>query len=76
MTTLERAKCVIKITPTDNLLDMWEMTTGKRDPNIPMVRGWLMDEFEKRFPRAFEAWLNEDAPEDKDLRKYVKEVRA
>lgn len=61
---------------TERLLDLWEMTTTNSDHNIPAVRGWLMDEIERRFPEAFEKWLDGDA-EDSELRKYIenKEVR-
>lgn len=40
------------------------------DENIPTVRGWIMDEIEKRNPAAFDAWLEGDA-EDASLRKYI-----
>lgn len=43
---------------TERLLDLWEMTTTNSDHNIPAVRGWLMDEIERRFPEAFEKWLD------------------
>ena len=42
---------------TERLLDLWEMTTTNSDHNIPAVRGWLMDEIERRFPEAFEKWM-------------------
>lgn len=71
MTVPERVKFIIKTASTDDLLDVWEMTTNRNDPNIPTIRGWLMDEFEKRFPDEFATWLSEDAPQDEDLRKYI-----
>lgn len=43
---------------TERLLDLWEMTTTNSDHNIPAVRGWLMDEIKRRFPEAFEKWLD------------------
>lgn len=52
-------------------MDLWEMTTTNSDHNIPAVRGWLMDEIERRFPEAFEKWLDGDA-EDGALRKFIK----
>ena len=55
---------------TERLLDLWEMTTTNSDRNIPAVRGWLMDEIERRFPEAFEKWLDSDA-EDSALRKFI-----
>lgn len=56
---------------TERLLYLWEMTTTNSDHNIPAVRGWLMDEIERRFPEAFEKWLDSDA-EDGALRKFIK----
>ena len=52
------------------LLDVWEMTTISKDENISIVRGWLMDEFEKRNSDAYDRWLDEDC-RDENLRKYM-----
>ena len=30
-----------------------------------------MDEIERRNPDGFDAWLDQDSPEDQDLRRYV-----
>lgn len=54
-----------------DLLDEWELTTNSNDPEIATVRGWLMDELESRNPEAFNAWLDQDAPEDNQLREYM-----
>lgn len=54
-----------------DLLDEWELTTNNNDPEIATVRGWLMDELENRNPEAFNAWLDQDAPEDNQLREYM-----
>lgn len=34
------------------------------DPAVPVVRGWIMAELERRDPAAYEAWLwsDDDAP--------------
>ena len=71
MTALERAKYIIGTTPTDQLLDVWEMTTTATGDFTPTVRGWLMDEFEKRCPEEYGAWLETDTCEDGELRKYI-----
>lgn len=55
-----------------NLLDEWELTANIKSSDIYMVRGWLLDEFEKRNPQAFEKWLDGDA-EDSTLRDYMTE---
>lgn len=61
----------VKALTDDQLLTTWEATEHLRDPQIPMVRGWLMDEIERRYPKEFDAWLDQDAPEDSQLREYI-----
>ena len=53
------------------LLDLWELTTALNGPQVPTVRGWLMDEIERRNPDGFDAWMDQDAAEDQDLRRFV-----
>lgn len=55
----------------DQLLTAWEFTEHLEDPQCPTIRGWLMDEIERRYPVDFNAWLDQDAPEDSQLRKYI-----
>lgn len=55
----------------DQLLTAWESTEHLEDPQCPTIRGWLMDEIERRYPVDFNAWLDQDAPEDSQLRHYV-----
>lgn len=55
----------------NQLLDLWELTETNNDKNIYDVRGWLMDEIESRNPAGFDAWLDQEAPEDKQLREFV-----
>lgn len=55
----------------DQLLNAWENTQYLNTPEVPIVRGWLMDECERRNPEAFNAWLDQDAPEDSQLRQYM-----
>lgn len=66
----KRAKNLIAGLTTSQLLDQWEPTSDIADPNIPTVRGWLMDELEKRFPEQFGKWLDSDC-RDEDLRKFI-----
>lgn len=54
----------------EKLVELFCLTTNMTDENIPTVRGWLMDEIEKRNPEGFDKWLDEDA-EDENLEKYV-----
>lgn len=67
----ERAKAMISKLPLDELLTQWELTSVIKDENIPTVRGWLMDELEKRNPDGFNAWLESDLAEDNELRNYM-----
>ena len=53
------------------LLDLWELTETNNDKNIYDVRGWLMDEIKSRNPAGFAAWLDQEEPEDKQLREFV-----
>ena len=53
-----------------DLLDEWELTSSVNSPEVYTVRGWLMDEFERRNPEAFNEWLDGDA-EDDTLRDYM-----
>ena len=34
------------------------MTETRNDKDVYTVRGWLMDELEKRNPEAYERWLD------------------
>lgn len=75
MANYELAKAIICGLPTSELIDVWENTTTIDDPCTPMVRGWIMDEFEKRDFEGFNAWLESDECDDYKLRSYlIKEV--
>ena len=66
----QKARELISKQTTEELLTQWELTNVVNDENIPTVRGWLMDELEKRNPEAFNKWLD-DYAEDDELRKYM-----
>ena len=53
------------------LLDDWELTINAHGSDRFAVRGWLMDEFERRDQEAFIKWLFDDNKNDKDLREYM-----
>ena len=74
MTVAEReAREIISNATLADLLDEWELTSKVNDPHISIVRGWLMDEFEKRNPEAFNKWLDSDYPKDEDLKWFMTE---
>jgi len=45
----------------EQLIESFELTDTRNDKEVPTVRGWMMDEMERRNPEAFESWLNGDA---------------
>lgn len=55
-----KARALLARMSTERLVEQFELTETVNDPNIPTVRGWLMDELEKRDPEAFEAWTDSD----------------
>lgn len=65
------ARSMLQNSSLENLLDLWELTAALNGPQVPTVRGWLMDEIERRNPYGFDAWMDQDAPEDQDLLRYV-----
>lgn len=71
MTTAEKkARELISNATLSDLIDEWELTSTINTPEIYTVRGWLMDEFEERFPEEFNAWLESDAL-DEELKYYL-----
>lgn len=66
----KKARNLVRSLTTAQLLDQWEATTTMTDPNTPTLRGWFMDELEKRFPDQFGKWLDSDC-RDEDLRKFI-----
>ena len=43
------------------LIEAFEATDSRNDAEVPTVRGWMMDEMERRNPESFEAWMNGEA---------------
>lgn len=42
------------------LVETYERTETDNRPEIPAVRGWVMDELERRNKPAFDAWIDSD----------------
>ena len=68
---MEEAREILGSMTLMDLIDEWELTTTVSDPAISEVRGWLMDEIERREPKGFNAWLEQEDPRDEDLKHYV-----
>ena len=61
MTVAEKtARQTITAQTTSQLLDLFDLTEIMNNKNIPTVRGWIMDELEKRNPEAFDAWMDSE----------------
>lgn len=59
--TLEnKAKALLAAMTTPALIEAFEATDHDNREDIPTVRGWIMDELERRDPVAFEAWMLTD----------------
>lgn len=61
---------ILKVMSTKRLVELFGLTTNWDDRDIPTVRGWLMDEIERRNPEGFERWLDGEA-RDEELGEYV-----
>ena len=66
----QKARELISKQTLEQLLTQWELTSIVNDEHIYTVRGWLMEELQKRNPEAFDKWLDSDA-EDEKLREYM-----
>ena len=68
---MEKVREILESMTLMDLIDEWELTTTISDPAIYEVRGWLMDEIERREPEGFNAWIEQEDPRDEDLKHYV-----
>ena len=50
----------IKTLDTKALCEAFTLTNSKYGEEIPMVRGWIMDELEARNTTSFDAWMMTD----------------
>ena len=71
MTTPEmNARARLAFRTTAQLILDWELTEVlPMTPELPTVRGWIMDEFQRRNPEAYDAWFDDDDP-DASPRRY------
>jgi hypothetical protein len=62
MTNAEKkARAMVARLSTAELVNQFELTeTMQISIETAMVRGWIMDELEKRNPEAFDAWIDSD----------------
>ena len=69
--TPTKAQEILRKRSTKELIRDFLATNLINDPDIYTVRGWIMDELERRDPEAYAAWI--DGPgRDEDLEQYFK----
>ena len=66
----QKAINLVATLSTEQLLDQWEATSAMTDLEAPILRGWFMDELEKRFPDQFDKWLDSEC-RDEELRSFI-----
>lgn len=65
----KKARAMLSRLSTERLIKEFDMTEDiAAGIETSMVRGWIMDELEKRNPTAFDKWLDMDYPTNKALR--------
>ena len=70
MTWQERqGRTMCSVRSTKQLIVDFINTGYMNAPQVPTIRGWIMDELEKRDPVAYDEWLAGTA-DDHDLYKY------
>lgn len=60
MTATEKAQALLSKQSTKDLIAQFELTETVNDSNVYIVRGWIMDELEKRNPEAFDKWIDSE----------------
>lgn len=71
--TRRGVEILLRIRSTKDLVEDFIMTGFmEMTPELPMVRGWIMDELQRRNPKAFNAWLDSEDGTDASLRKYFR----
>ncbi len=68
----EKARFLIACRTMKQLIEDFEMTETNNDQYIYIVRGWIMDELEKRDPEAFDKWIDSNEENPKEFFKEVK----
>lgn len=66
----KNARTMLSRLSTEQLIKEFDMTEDiPISLELSMVRGWIMDELEKRNPEAFDKWLDLDYPDNESLKK-------
>lgn len=64
-----KARAMLSRLSLEQLIKEFDMTEDMPASfEVSMIRGWIMDELEKRNPTAFDKWLDMDYPTNEVLR--------
>lgn len=55
----------------EQLLDTFDLTEISNDDDVYTVRGWLMNEIERRHPEAWNKWMDTETLDNKVLREFI-----
>jgi hypothetical protein len=56
---MKNINTVLKNATNEELVEIWlELDKQEVTPEIAMVRDWVMDELQKKFPKAYDKWLD------------------
>ena len=60
MTKQKTAQTMLATRTMNELLTCWALTeVAEMTPELATVRGWLLDEFKRRDPEAYERWMDD-----------------
>jgi hypothetical protein len=66
----KNARAMLSRLSIEQLIKEFDMTEDiPISLELSMVRGWIMDELEKRNSEAFDKWLDLDYPDNESLKK-------
>ena len=59
---------LLKSRTDKELLEGWKLISLQpMSEEMPIIRGWYMDEIERRFPVEFDKWLESETCEDEEI---------
>ena len=65
----KKARAMLSRLSLEQLITKFDMTEDMPPSfELSLVRGWIMDELEKRNPTAYDEWLDMDYPTNEALR--------
>jgi len=63
---MKKVDQTMKSKSVSELCKLFGKTNNNQDRRVPTVRGWIMDELEKRNQSKFDAWMDTENVDDMD----------